>query len=122
VVSHPWLKASAVGLVIGCYDGFFGPGTGTFLAIAFYMMLRLDLVTASGNARLANRAQNTGALVFFRGSGKGMFPLAFFTAAAGMLGNSLGSNLAVKGGERVIRPLMVVMLIVLLAEVVHQQW
>jgi len=115
------LIALALGVVIGTYDGFFGPGTGTFLAVGFHLLTRLDLTTASGNARLANLASNTGSLAVFLLAGKVIFPLALVTAAAGVAGNVLGAGLAVQRGERVIRPLMVVVLVLLMGEVVRQQ-
>ncbi|MBM4355553.1 MAG: sulfite exporter TauE/SafE family protein, partial [Deltaproteobacteria bacterium] len=110
-----------LGLVVGTYDGFFGPGTGTFLALGFHLWTRLDLTTASGNARLANLASNAGSLVVFLVAGKVLFPLALVTAVAGVTGNVLGAGLAVRRGERVIRPLMVFVLLLLLGEVVRQQ-
>jgi len=116
------LTAGMLGFVIGTYDGFFGPGTGTFLAVGFHLLARLDLTTASGNARLANLASNTGSLLVFLLAGKVIFPLAAVTAAAGVLGNILGAGLAVRRGERVIRPLMVGVLILLMIHVVRQQF
>ncbi|MBI5525333.1 MAG: TSUP family transporter [Deltaproteobacteria bacterium] len=111
-----------IGLVIGAYDGFFGPGTGTFLAIAFSAFLGLDLLAASGNARVANLASNLGSVVVFLASAKVLFPLALYTAAAGICGNLLGSRLAVQKGARVIKPLMVVVLLLLMAEVVRRRY
>jgi len=115
-----WLSL-LIGLVIGTYDGFFGPGTGTFLAIAFSAFLGLDLLAASGNARLANLASNLGSVIVFLAGAKVIFPLAFYTAAAGIAGNLLGSMVAVKKGGRVIKPLMVVVLLLLMAEVVRRR-
>lgn len=112
----------AIGASIGTYDGFFGPGTGTFLAIAFSALLGFDLLTASANARLANLASNIGAVVVFLANGRVLFPLAVYAAVAGVAGNLLGSFLAVRKGERIIRPLMVVVLILLLAEVLRRRW
>jgi uncharacterized membrane protein YfcA len=121
-VQHEGPKAVAIGAVVGLYDGFFGPGTGAFLAIGFYTFLRFDLLTASANARLANLASNFGALAVFLVSGQVRFPLAFLTAAAGIAGNLIGSRLAIKKGERIIRPLLIVVLVLLLAEVVRQRF
>jgi len=116
------LRAFGTGALIGCYDGFFGPGTGTFLGIAFHLGLRMDLVSASGNARLTNLASNAGSLVVFLLSGKVLFPLALLTAAGGIAGNTIGAGLAVRKGAKIIRPLMVVMLCLLLAYVVRQRF
>jgi len=117
-----WWRSLVIGAVIGTYDGFFGPGTGTFLAIAFSAFLGMGLLTASANARLANLASNAGSVAVFLAHGQVLFPIAIYTAAAGIAGNILGSTLAVKKGERVIRPLMVVVLVLLLAEVVRRRY
>jgi uncharacterized membrane protein YfcA len=115
------LRSLLAGFLIGGYDGFFGPGTGTFLTIAFAMLLGFDLLTASANARLVNLASNLGAVVVFLWSGKVLFPLALWASAAGIAGNLLGSRLAIRRGERIIRPLLVVVMLLLLAEVVRRR-
>jgi uncharacterized protein len=120
-VTRPIFRAAIIGAIIGCYDGFFGPGTGTFLAIAFAFFMRYDLVTASGNARLANLASNAGSLAVFLINGKALFPLAFITAASGIAGNVLGSHFALHGRERIIRPIMTAVLVLLLIEVIRRQ-
>jgi uncharacterized protein len=120
-VRFPIIRALAIGAVIGCYDGFFGPGTGTFLAIAFTFFMHYDLVTASGNARLVNLASNAGSLAVFLINGNVLFPIAFITAVSGIAGNILGSHFALQGRERVIRPIMAVILILLLLEVIRRQ-
>jgi len=114
--------SAAIGLVIGAYDGFFGPGTGTFMTIAFSVVLGFGLLTASANAHLANLASNAGSVAVFLLAAKVLFPLAIFAAAAGVAGNLLGSTLAVRKGARVIRPLMIAVMVVLLAEVVRRRW
>lgn len=115
----PW--SFGIGLGIGLYDGFFGPGTGTFLTIAFASLLDLELLSAAANARLANLASNLGALVVFLVEERVVFPLALFAAAAGVAGNFLGALLAVHRGARVIRPFMVAVLLLLLLEVLRRR-
>jgi len=123
VVSRGVLPVSAaIGLVIGAYDGFFGPGTGTLMTIAFSVVLGFGLLTASANAHLANLASNAGSVAVFLLAGKVLFPLAAFAAVAGVAGNLLGSALAVRKGARIIRPLMVAVMALLLAEVVRRRW
>jgi hypothetical protein len=116
------LRAAAIGLVVGAWDGFFGPGTGTFLTIAFATWLGLDLLTAAGNARLANLASNAGSLVVFLASGAVLFPLALYAGAAGIAGNLLGARLALRRGERVVKPFLVGVLVLLLAEVLRRRF
>jgi uncharacterized protein len=115
------LKSLTVGFVVGTYDGFFGPGTGTFLTIGFCAFLSLDLFSASANARLANLASNLGSLALFLLHGQVLFPLALATASSGIAGNWLGSRLAVAKGANVIKPLMVGVLLLLLSEVIRRR-
>jgi hypothetical protein len=116
------VRAALLGSGIGIYDGLFGPGTGTFLAIGFAWACGLDLLGAAANARLANLASNLGALAVFLLRGEVVFPLALWTAAAGICGNALGARLAVRRGARLIRPFMVVVLVALMAEVVRRRF
>jgi uncharacterized membrane protein YfcA len=115
-------KAAAVGAAIGVYDGAFGPGTGTFLTLAFAVVLGLDLLNAAGCARLVNLASNVGAVVVFLADGRVLFPLAAWTAAAGVAGNWLGARQALLKGRKIIQPLMVVVMVLLLAEVVRRRY
>jgi uncharacterized membrane protein YfcA len=115
-------KSLAIGAAIGAYDGFFGPGTGTFLTIAFCTFLGFGLLAASANARLANLASNAGSLAVFLSGGKVLFPLALYAAAAGIAGNMLGSRIALRKGERVIKPLMAAVLLLLMVEVVRRRF
>ena len=105
------------GLLIGAYDGFFGPGTGTFLILVYTAVCGFDLITASGNAKCVNLASNLAALVVYLLGGKVIFWLAVPAAACGILGNWLGSGLAIKGGARVIRPVLLVALALLFGKV-----
>jgi hypothetical protein len=90
------------------------------LALGLATLVGLDLLTASANARLANLASNAGSLAVFLVHGQVLFPLALATAASGIAGNWLGSRFAVRKGEKLIRPLMVVVLILLLIEVARR--
>lgn len=114
------LLALAIGGGVGAYDGFFGPGTGTFLTIAFASLLGMELLAASATARLANLASNAGSLVVFLADGKVVFPLALAASVAGVAGNLAGARLALRGGAKVIRPLLVVVMLLLLGEVVRR--
>ena len=108
-----------IGLVIGGYDGFFGPGAGTFLMLAYTGLCRFDLLTASGNTKLANSASNLASLVTFALAGKVMWTVGIPAALCGIAGNYVGSGLALKGGAKVIRPMFFVVLILLLARLIY---
>jgi len=111
------LLSAAVGLSIGMYDGFFGPGTGTFLILAFTGLLGLSLVKASGNAKVVNLSSNVGALVTFLLNGRVFVVLGLVAAVFNIAGNWIGSGLAIKRGAKVIRPVFVVSVSLLLAKI-----
>ncbi len=106
------------GFVTGCYDGFFGPGAGMFMTLAFTAVLGLDMVTASGNARMVNLSSNLAALVTFVVHGNVDYAIGIPCAICGILGNYIGSGMAIRGGSKVIRPVMVIVLILLLLKIV----
>ncbi len=95
--------SSLIGLGIGCYDGLVGPGTGTFLTLAFSSALGFSLLRSSGCARFANLASNISSLIVFLLHGDVLFSLGIPAIACSMLGNYLGSKYAIKGGSRKIR-------------------
>lgn len=96
-----------IGLGIGFYDGFMGPGTGTFLILSYTFLLHFDFVTASGNAKLVNLASNLSALIMFLFHGQVYFALAIPTAICGILGNYIGTGLALKKGSKIIKPVFI---------------
>lgn len=95
---------------IGFYDGFFGPGTGSFLLLALHLALGLNLVAASGTAKAFNLASNVSSLVVFIISGHVLYLAAVPMAVANMAGNILGSRLALRGGPRIIRRMLLLSL------------
>ena len=113
-------QALAIGVGIGCYDGLFGPGTGTFAIIAFSTLMGYDMRRASGNAKLLNLASNYASLVTYLASGLVVFHIAIPCAISGIVGNLIGSRLALRGGAKVIRPMMLVVLVLLLGRLTAQ--
>ncbi|KWU01211.1 hypothetical protein APQ14_07920 [Vibrio toranzoniae] len=89
--------------VIGFYDGFFGPGTGSFLILALHYLLRFDLVSASATSKLFNFSSNIGALFAFMIAGNVLYMLAIPLAAMNLLGNHVGSSSAMKYGAKLIQ-------------------
>jgi hypothetical protein len=100
---HPAATAAAIGLTMGVYDGFFGPGTGTFLIALFVAIFGDALTAATANAKVANFASNLGSVVTFAIAGHIDFRLALPMAAAQALGGVVGARAAIRGGERLIR-------------------
>lgn len=107
------------GFIIGAYDGFFGPGTGTFLILVYTGIIGFNLKTASGNAKIVNLASNVAALITFIFSNKVMFHVGFSAALCGILGNWLGSGLAIKKGSGVIKPFIIIVMILLFGKIVY---
>lgn len=102
--------ASGIGLVIGMYDGLVGPGTGTFLTLAFSLCLGYTLLKSSGCARIANLASNIASMVIYIAHGNVVFLVGIPAMACSMLGHYMGSRFAIKGGNSKIRMIMFVVL------------
>lgn len=115
VARSPRLAAAAIALVLGAYDGFFGPGTGTFLVVAFALCFGDDLVRASANAKVANFASNLAAFITFFGSSAILWRLALPMGLAQVLGASLGTRLALSRGASLVRALTIVMALAIAA-------
>ncbi len=112
-----WRKragAFAVGGLIGFYDGFFGPGTGSFLIFAFIRGFGLDFLRASALAKLVNVACNLAALAWFLPTAQPLWQLGLWMAACNILGSVLGARWAVQGGAKLIRWLFLAVLAALI--------
>lgn len=108
-----YFKVPLICFSIGFYDGFFGPGTGSFLIIAFYVWIGINLVHASATAKVFNFLSNVAALTVFLIEGKVLFWLGVPLAIANIIGNYLGSMLAIKKGSRVVKGFLMVSLTIL---------
>ncbi|HET7792052.1 MAG TPA: TSUP family transporter [Rhizobacter sp.] len=101
------LIASAIGGVIGFYDGFFGPGTGSFFVFLFVRLLGYDFLSASASAKLLNTATNSAALVLFAFTGHVWWHIAAVMAVANVVGSLLGTRLALKHGAGFVRSVFI---------------
>ncbi|MCK9557853.1 MAG: TSUP family transporter [Candidatus Cloacimonetes bacterium] len=110
---------SVAGLVIGFYDGFFGPGTGTFLILIYSTLLHYDFVRANGITKVVNLASNVAALITFAKAGVIYYPLAIPAAICGIAGNLIGSHMVVLRGNKLIKPVFILALILLLGRVLY---
>jgi hypothetical protein len=108
------LAVAIIGFTLGGYDGFFGPGTGSMLIIAFAVVLGDSLTRASGNAKVVNLASNIAAIVVFSFRGAVQWRIALPMAAANIVGATVGTRLVLQKGDRFVR---VVILIVVSAAV-----
>ncbi|MEU3755257.1 TSUP family transporter [Streptomyces olivoreticuli] len=110
------------GLGIGFYDGLIGPGTGTFLVLALVAMLHMDLVTASGTAKIVNVCTNVGALVTFSLQGSVIWQLAAPMALFNLAGGAVGARMALKRGSGFVRVVLVVVVVSLVCKLGYDQW
>jgi uncharacterized membrane protein YfcA len=97
------LMAMAAGALIGFYDGFFGPGTGSFFVFIFVRTFGFDFLRASAVAKILNVACNGAALLWFGYSGHVIWQLGLAMAVCGVLGSITGSRLAIKHGSTFVR-------------------
>ena len=106
-------------LAVGTYDGFYGPGTGTFLLLIFCNLGKMDVRTASGNMKLVNLSSNIGALATSIAAGQVFFLLGLIGAAASITGHYLGAGLTIKNGSKIVRPVILIVLVLLTAKIVY---
>ena len=99
-------RTALVALPIGMYDGFFGPGTGTFFALALVRFCGFDLLGATARAKFLNLASNVSALAAFALAGRLDWGLGLSMGAASLVGHWAGSHLGLRGGAHVIRPVV----------------
>lgn len=103
-----WMFFITFGLILGFYDGFFGPGTGSFWTIAFVTVLGMDLRGATGATKPMNLTSNLTALVFFILGGNVVFSLGLIMAAGQVIGSLGGSHLVIKKPPRFIRAALLI--------------
>lgn len=110
------LATAVIAVAIGAYDGFFGPGTGTFLIVAFVLVLGDGLTRASGEAKVVNFASNLAALALFAARGVILWQVALPMAAAQFAGSSLGAHLAVRRGDVFVRRVVLLVVVALVVK------
>ena len=113
--SDPWLGA-LFGLLIGLYDGFFGPGTGSFLIFGFIRVFGMDFVRASASAKVINVATNLSAIGFFASHGPILWTVGLVMAACNLAGAQVGTHLALKHGAGFIRQAFLVVVAILIVK------
>ena len=105
-----WATAVSSAFLVGIYDGFYGPGTGTFLIIAFTVFAKLDIRSANAQAKVINLTTNITSLTIFLLSGQAVIALGLAAAACNMAGNYIGSGLALTKGSKITRPVILLVL------------
>ena len=116
------LAAAGIGVVIGFYDGFFGPGTGSFLVFAFVRWLGYDFLNASASAKLINVTTNFSALMLFAFKGHVWWHLALAMALANLLGSLIGTRLALRHGAGFVRQVFILVVLALILKTGWDTW
>lgn len=114
--------ASLMGAVIGFYDGFFGPGTGSFFVFLFVRWLGFDFLHASASAKLLNTASNLAALLLFALKGHVWWHYALVMALANVVGSLAGTRLALRHGSGFVRWVFIVVVGALILKTTYDAW
>ena len=104
--------------MIGIYDGFYGPGTGTFLLLTFTKLGKLDIEKATGNVKVVNLTSNISALITFILAGKILWVLGLSASIFSIAGHYVGAGMVLKNGTKVIRPIILVVLALLFIKII----
>ena len=121
--THAYCKSGGKfsgGLVIGFYDGIFGPGTGSFFIFYFIRFLKVDFLHASALSKIGNFMTNFAALSFFIPTGHVLFSLGLMMAVANVAGSLVGVKMALKYGSGFIRILFLILVSVLILRLSYQ--
>lgn len=112
-------RVLSIGALIGFYDGFFGPGTGSFLIFLFIRFVGMDFLRASATAKILNVATNFAALSFFATSVELFWKLGLCMAFCNLLGAVLGSRMALKRGTGFVRQVFLLVVSLLIAKMTY---
>lgn len=112
-----FIIAVIASFIIGMYDGFYGPGTGTFLILIYTGLVKLDLLTASGNTKLVNLSSNVAALVTFIFSGNIVYALGLAASVFSIAGHYLGAGMVMKSGTKIVKPIIILVILLLLIKI-----
>jgi uncharacterized protein len=116
------VQGCLIGAGIGFYDGFIGPGTGTFLIFLFIRVFRFDFLHASAAAKLVNVSTNLGAILLFGFTGNILWPVAIPMAIANAVGGIVGARYALRKGNTYVRGFFVIVVCILLAKTAWDGW
>jgi hypothetical protein len=115
-----YIASGFIGSILGFYDGFFGPGTGSFLIIAFVSLFGMDFLGASAHAKIINVVTNIAALAFFISSGHIVYTIAIPLAIANVFGAWAGTKTAIKKGDSFIRKFYILVVSALILKFIYE--
>lgn len=114
----PWIQITLITFLVGMYDGFIGPGTGSMLIFGFVSVIGMSYTQASANAKIVNLASGIAALITFGFSAKVNILLGLAAALFSVAGNISGSLLAVRYGKKLIQPLLIIVFGILMIKMI----
>jgi len=114
------VATAVIALCMGFYDGFYGPGAGTFMLLLLSGVARLGLNTAAGTTKAINTATNVAALVVFLVNGAVLLPLGFAAGTFNIAGNLLGSRRFMRKGSIIVRPVILVVLVLFACKLIEE--
>ena len=103
-----------MGIIIGFYDGFLGPGTGSFLVLGFVALLGFEFIEASAYAKIINCITNVSALYVFLSQGNYILEIAIIMAISNISGSIIGTRMAILKGNQFIRKLFLVVVVIMI--------
>lgn len=113
-----FLIALAAAFVIGGYDGFYGPGTGTFLILILTGAAKFTMKEAAGTTKAINMGSNVAAVATFLLNAKIIYPLGLAAGVCSIIGNYIGAGMVLTNGQKIVRPVVLIVLAILLAKVI----
>ncbi|MEW3478296.1 TSUP family transporter, partial [[Clostridium] symbiosum] len=102
---------------VGTYDGFYGPGTGTFLILILTGAAKYTMKEAAGTTKAINLSSNVAAIVTFIINGKVLYPLGLAAGLCSIVGNYIGSGLVLSNGQKIVRPVVLIVLTILFGKI-----
>ncbi|CAA9260856.1 MAG: Transmembrane protein YfcA [uncultured Chthoniobacterales bacterium] len=111
-----------IGAALGFYDGFFGPGTGSFLIFGFVAIFGFDFLSASASAKVVNLATNVASVIYFAATDQLLYGLGLAMALCSVIGATLGSHLAIAKGSKFVRVFFLVIVVALIAKLAQTMW
>ncbi len=115
-----YIIVTIASLMLGAYDGFYGPGTGTFLILLYTGLAKMDVLTAGGNTKLVNLTSNISSLVVFLLGGVVYIPLGLAAGVFSILGHYIGAGLAMKNGSKFVRIVILIVIGLLFAKILGE--
>ncbi|EOS96171.1 sulfite exporter TauE/SafE family protein [Erwinia tracheiphila] len=114
--------ALVAGGCVGFYDGFFGPGAGSFYALAFVTLCGYNLAKSTAHAKVLNFSSNLGGLLFFMFGGKVVWGIGLIMLIGAMCGARLGARMVLSRGQTLIRPVVVTVSVVMSAKLLYDSY